>query len=96
MKQTEFYYHGETVDNHRFTLCAKPKGNYFSVAASICSKNDNFCRKIGREISKGRLHKGVHFLIKTRMNRSTVKALVNFGVSMRDLAFNEFKEQFAL
>lgn len=32
--------------------------NTFNVAYSICHPNENYCRKIGRNITEGRLHSG--------------------------------------
>lgn len=46
--------HGQDANNRRFTLATKVEDNRFTIGVSVCSMQDNFCRKIGRNIAKTR------------------------------------------
>ena len=58
-----YFVHSTAKSGKRFTLAAKLIEDEMFVASAVCSKKDNFSRKIGRLISEGRLNKGKGFLV---------------------------------
>lgn len=59
----EVYTHSKTLDGRRFTLCASvkeidAKTCSIEFGLAICNEKDNFCKKIGRQISLGRISAG--------------------------------------
>lgn len=51
------FIHGHTRDGQRFTAAYDNSGETIQIAVSLCSKRDQFNKKIGRLISEGRLNK---------------------------------------
>jgi len=57
------YYHGKTSDGYRFTIAGRYQNmlahtdsiDVIMIGASLCSNNDNFAKKTGRDKAKGRL-----------------------------------------
>ena len=60
MKNTLFT-HGCSNEGNRFTIAVSIEKSISEINAnfaySICSKNDTFCKKIGRSIAEGRTNK---------------------------------------
>ena len=93
-----FFFHGITKDKHRFTLCGKEGKSFkwFICSISICSKNDIFVKKIGRNIAEGRLNKKVH-TVKFRVeNKSCTETIINLGTRLSHKSFNSLKDFFKL
>ena len=90
------FFHGKTTDGKRFTIAGKPNANGFTVAASLCSKNDLFVKKIGRAKAAGRLEsnlKHVEMVVDTTDHGTTafINKMKEFNlVKSRDfqLVFN--------
>lgn len=56
MKNTLFY-HGTTLDGKKFTVAGMVKGSEdLILGLSLCSKADQFVKKIGRKKAEGRMH----------------------------------------
>lgn len=54
MNKTLFY-HGETTDGNRFTVAGRYDDDVLRLGISVCSKKDQFRKKLGRARSQGRL-----------------------------------------
>ena len=55
-----YYYYKDPDDKRRITVCLLEQGgNIVSRGIAICSEFDNFCRKRGRAIARGRSMKAV-------------------------------------
>lgn len=59
MENKIYFYHGTTTDGRRFTLAGRyeiPSDNHAEliIGLSICSKRDQFIKKLGRVRSQGR------------------------------------------
>ena len=39
---------------------SQDKSHIYNISASLCSKKDSFCRKLGRDITRGRIERGSH------------------------------------
>lgn len=52
---------GKGKIKRRITIAARIEGKHLDIAIGRCSKQDQFCKKIGRMIAIGRLTKGVLF-----------------------------------
>ena len=50
------FYHGKTTDGNRFTIAGKYEGDVLRLGISVCSKKDQFRKKLGRVRSQGRLN----------------------------------------
>jgi hypothetical protein len=48
------FYHGQTPDNVRFTIAGRFEGEEIVMGIALCSKNDQFCKKLGRVKATGR------------------------------------------
>jgi hypothetical protein len=93
----ELFFHGKTKDNRRFTICALVNGGGLRISAAICSAKDNFSRKIGRNISKGRLAKSKHILdVWLDDIKEPIKTLVKEGTGLNSKTSDEFLEIFDL
>lgn len=64
MEAEIFYYHGETTDGYRFTIAGRfqsmmengPDGDdVIMLGISLCGKQDQFCKKLGRIRAAGRM-----------------------------------------
>lgn len=58
-----FYYYGRDISgNKKVTVCLTHdrEGNRFSAGMAVCSPNDNFDKKRGRRIARGRAIKALH------------------------------------
>ncbi len=59
-----YYYHTTKLEITKFglvpaaTIALRKEGDKFYYGVSICSKQDNFSRKNGREIAENRLNQG--------------------------------------
>jgi len=49
------YFHGETVDDVRFTISGVIKDDDLQLGIAICSEHDHFNKAKGRSISTGRV-----------------------------------------
>lgn len=49
------YFHGKTVDGHRFTVSGVVKDDDLHLGIAICSEQDPFDKSKGRTISSGRV-----------------------------------------
>lgn len=96
MKTNELFFHGRTTDGRRFTICGLIKRGRIRVSASLCSFNDNFCRKIGREIAKGRLAKQKAYTKVKCDKREPIKSFVEYGTQLSRLSSPEFLTTFNL
>jgi hypothetical protein len=62
-KQKIYFYHTSKTVAVKYkiapasTICLQKVGDKFIYGVSICSKDDNFNKKVGREISKMRMNK---------------------------------------
>ena len=52
-----YYLHSTAKSGRRFTLAATVKDDNLLIGSALCSNKDQFCRRIGRNISEGRLNK---------------------------------------
>ena len=57
------FYHGKTTDGNRFTVAGRFVEDTLHLGVSVCSKKDQFRKKLGRVRAQGRLdcqcnHKG--------------------------------------
>lgn len=48
------YFHGETIDECKFTISGRVDGDDLILGIAICSEKENFNKAIGRTISSGR------------------------------------------
>jgi len=48
------FYHGETTDNVRFTIAGHFEEDEIILGLALCSKNDQFCKKLGSIKAAGR------------------------------------------
>jgi len=63
METDIFYYHGKTNDGYRFTIAGRfqelPENggdsDVIMLGISLCGKQDQFCKKLGRIRSAGRM-----------------------------------------
>lgn len=59
-----YYFHTSILEVTKFgivpacTIAIKKDGNEFKYGISICSKRDNFSRKLGREVAENRMNQG--------------------------------------
>lgn len=108
-KEEEFqvvFYHGKTRDSRYFTLAgraflAKTKKAGFVVSVSLCSEKDPFTKKIGRNIAKGRLQKGVNCITMPReldlkKDRNGRLTIVTLGRNLDTGPAEEIKKEFGL
>lgn len=69
-----YYFHTSILEVTKFgivpgcTIAIKKDGNEFKYGVSICSKRDNFSRKLGREVAENRLNQGFGSIIKVPAN----------------------------
>ena len=97
--QTEhlfYYFHGRLVTGERFTICSSPNGQKTTVAIALCSDKDNFCRRIGRNISRGRIEKGKNCISIRNDKRSPIRTVVEYGSALCSLSASELMERFSL
>ena len=79
MEERDYFFHGVTTDHRRFTLCARENGDFMNVTIALCSHKDNFCKKIGRDISRGRLEKARNFNTIPRSGQQPGRTLFLYG-----------------
>lgn len=101
-----YFYHGKTRDKRRFTLGGRlgrdNPGQSESrwkmhVSVAICGRKDNFSKKIGRDISMGRILKGKNNVtIDASDPRSSIKAFFNAGKSFEKTTTGDLKQYFGL
>lgn len=61
------------------TVAYVPEGHGFRYSVAYCSENDNFNRRIGRAVSKGRLaHEAQSQMSEQHDNKSFTKAMDDF------------------
>jgi len=85
MRDQIFFVHGGTWDLRKFTLAAiRTSKNHLCISASLCSHNDNFCKKIGRDIASGRLNKNKHIVnyVFNSNKLSPIQALITYANQM--------------
>lgn len=49
------YFHGRTVDNHRFTIAGLFENNTLFLGIAVCGNKEHFIKSRGRTIACGRL-----------------------------------------
>jgi hypothetical protein len=49
------FFHGRTIDNHRFTISGTLENGIFNFGIAVCGNKEHFCRAKGRLISTGRV-----------------------------------------
>jgi len=101
MKQQPYYFHGVSQDGSRFTVAGQYEDEKLIVGIALCSKKDQFVKKLGRIKSYGRvLSKNGHGkLIAQRTDESLsepIGAFVNGAVDLQKLTSEELKKAFML
>jgi len=89
-----YYFHEKTVDGNKFTVSAYiDKNENVIISVALCSKKDNFCRKIGRSVSSGRLVKFIntinHFINSVKGIKRTSIYTNNFEEFKKDGIFSK-------
>ena len=63
-EEPTYYYHGETIDGYRFTIAGRYQAlnddpdrevNVIMMGLSLCSRTENFIKKLGRMKAEGRM-----------------------------------------
>lgn len=75
----KYIYHSKDVKN-RVTVVGEFDNNELRLAVARCSSNDNFCRRIGRELATNRLNNGeMYVTIRTpKMDRKRFNKFADF------------------
>lgn len=75
----KYIYHSKSTQN-RVTIVGEFENNELRVAVARCSSNDNFCRRVGRELATNRLKNGeMYMTIKTtKMDRKRFNRIADF------------------
>lgn len=71
MKKKTLFYHGKTIDGYRFTIAGQysplPKNSIdqdidvIILGAALCTPEDQFVKKLGRQKAEGRMNSEVKF-----------------------------------
>ena len=63
-EEPTYYYHGKTIDGYRFTIAGRYQAlnddpdkdvNVIMMGLSLCSRTENFVKKLGRMKAEGRM-----------------------------------------
>ena len=86
MTNFKMYFHGKDKDDNRYTLAAIESDGIIKFGSAVCSKKDNFSKKIGRLIAEGRAKtKPITTLENIRHNRNKEDT-----IELRKKVFNVF------
>ena len=104
-----FFFHGTTTDNRRFTIAGKLirkglSGLLFGkksliLGAALCSKDDDFVKKVGRAKAIGRMlgnSKKGHLCIKTNNCEYNTKSFLDYVSTFNSLKSNKLTKEFNL
>lgn len=69
---------GQPTNTGGITIAYQDEGEKLRVAFSRCHWNDNFCRRIGRNIATGRLASGDCWLIDKSIDKSVFDTVISF------------------
>lgn len=95
------YYHGTTKSGSRFTVAVTQTGEAVKAAVALCGPKDNFCRKIGRDIARGRLEKDKKAVFVGRqtevVSRKNIhRTACEFGKTLRQYYDDALKKYFGM